>query len=57
MTYTIASGKSFNMVLSHVDTSDPTTWKQETANQDMRNYFEGWDPQSVFIRTNVCYFD
>lgn len=45
MTYTIASGKSFNMVLSHIDHSDPSTWRPETAIDDMRAYFEGWDPK------------
>lgn len=45
MTYTIAGGKSFNMVLSHVDGSDPSTWKPENAVQDMRAQFDGWDPQ------------
>lgn len=44
MTYTISAGKSFNMVLSHVDRSDPSTWKPETAKEDMRAYFSGWDP-------------
>ena len=44
MTYTIAAGKSFNMVLSHVDRSDPATWKQETAVEDMKREFAGWDP-------------
>lgn len=51
MTYTITGGKSFNMVLSHVDKSDPSTWKNETAVDDMRKEFSGWDPQSViFLR-------
>ncbi|KAL7919622.1 hypothetical protein ACQKWADRAFT_315556 [Trichoderma austrokoningii] len=45
MTYTIASGKSFNMVLSHIDHSDPSTWRPETAIDDMRSYFKGWDPK------------
>jgi salicylate hydroxylase len=45
MTYTIAAGSSFNMVLSHVDHSDPSTWKQETALQDMREHFKDWDPR------------
>jgi salicylate hydroxylase len=45
MTYTIAAGKSFNMVLSHVDHSDPSTWKPENAITEMKNYFCGWDPQ------------
>lgn len=31
MTYTIASGKSFNMVLSHIYHSDPSTWRPEMA--------------------------
>jgi salicylate hydroxylase len=39
------------MVLSHVDKSDPSTWKNETAVDDMRKEFSGWDPQSViFLR-------
>ncbi|KAH6669063.1 hypothetical protein B0J14DRAFT_599969 [Halenospora varia] len=45
MTYTIAAGESFNMVLSHVDPSDPATWKPENAINDMRKYFSGWDPR------------
>jgi salicylate hydroxylase len=45
MTYTIGAGSSFNMVLSYVDNSDPGTWKAETAVEDMRREFSGWDPQ------------
>jgi len=44
MTYTIAAGESFNLVLSHVDHTDPATWKPENAIKDMREYFSGWDP-------------
>ncbi|KAF2007197.1 FAD/NAD(P)-binding domain-containing protein [Amniculicola lignicola CBS 123094] len=44
MTYAVAGGKSFNMVLSHPEHSDPSTWKQETAVEDMKKQFEGWDP-------------
>jgi hypothetical protein len=36
MTYSIAAGESFNMVLSHVDTSDPSTWKPENAVKDIQ---------------------
>lgn len=43
MTYSIAAGESFNMVLSHVDRSDPSTWKPEDAVKDMQGYFKGWD--------------
>lgn len=43
MTYTIGAGKSFNMVLSHPDNSDPSTWDQVTALSDMRREFQGWD--------------
>ncbi|RDL35133.1 Uncharacterized protein BP5553_07064 [Venustampulla echinocandica] len=49
MTYTIAAGKSFNMVLSHVDATDPLTWKPETAIPDMRREFSGWDSRLVKI--------
>jgi salicylate hydroxylase len=47
MSYTIAGGKSFNMVLSHPDRSDPSTWNQqspETILSDMKKHFHGWDP-------------
>ncbi|KAJ5665710.1 uncharacterized protein N7477_008158 [Penicillium maclennaniae] len=43
MTYTIGAGKSFNMVLSHPDDTDPSTWDQTTALSDMKREFEGWD--------------
>lgn len=43
MTYTIAAGKSFNMVLSHIDHTDPATWNPETAIKDMQSSFSGWD--------------
>jgi salicylate hydroxylase len=43
MTYTIASGTSFNMVLSHPETSGPSTWNQATALEDMKAHFLGWD--------------
>jgi len=44
MTYTIAAGESFNLVLSHVDHTDPATWDPKNAIKDMRAYFSGWDP-------------
>jgi len=49
MSYFIAGGNSFNMVLSHPETSDPSTWKQDTALADMRKHFQGWDPRLVKI--------
>ncbi|KAH6999196.1 hypothetical protein BKA56DRAFT_685174 [Ilyonectria sp. MPI-CAGE-AT-0026] len=45
MTYCIAGGKSFNMVLSHIDHSDPNTWNSQNAIEDMRRHFENWDPK------------
>ena len=45
MTYCIAGGKTFNMVLSHVDNSDPANWKPENAISDMKEYFQDWDPK------------
>lgn len=50
MTYIIAGGKTFNLVLSHVDKTDPSTWKQDNVIQDMRDYFHGWDPWFVAYR-------
>jgi salicylate hydroxylase len=54
MTYTIGAGKAFNMVLSHPDTTDPSTWDPAKAVDDMKAEFEGWDPvylcPSSFLR-------
>ncbi|KAI1627692.1 salicylate hydroxylase [Exophiala viscosa] len=47
MTYTIAGGKAFNMVLSHPDRSDPSTWNSQSPDKilsGMREHFNGWDP-------------
>ncbi|KAH7039589.1 salicylate hydroxylase [Microdochium trichocladiopsis] len=49
MTYAISAGSSFNMVLSHVDWSDPETWTPEGVLEDMRQQFADWDPQLVRI--------
>lgn len=49
MTYSIAGGKSFNMVLSHPEDSDPSTWRQETAVPDMKQHFKGWDPRLLKV--------
>jgi salicylate hydroxylase len=53
MTYTIAGGDSFNMVLSHVDRSDPQTWTQETVIPEMRACFNDWDPRSVVCQYRI----
>lgn len=48
MTYSIAGGRSFNMVLSHLDKGDPSLFGlEEDTLGDMRKEFEGWDEQSV----------
>lgn len=52
MSYTIASGKSFNMVLSHPDRSDPSMWTSQTPDEvlaGMRDHFKGWDPRLTRI--------
>ncbi|KXH33505.1 FAD binding domain-containing protein [Colletotrichum simmondsii] len=52
MTYTIAAGESFNMVLSHRDSRDPSTWEQKTQAEilaEMRAEFRGWDSQLTKI--------
>jgi salicylate hydroxylase len=48
MTYAIAN-KSFNMVLSHPEDSDPSTWTQATVIKDMKQQFKDWDPCLVKI--------
>ncbi|KAM0543489.1 hypothetical protein ACHAPJ_012287 [Fusarium lateritium] len=45
MTYCIAGGNSFNMVLSHIDHTPSSTWNTDNAIQDMRKSFQGWDPK------------
>ena len=47
MTYCIAGGDSFNMVLSHVDHSLPSTWNATNALEEMRQSFRDWDPRST----------
>ncbi|KAK1624172.1 FAD binding domain-containing protein [Colletotrichum phormii] len=52
MTYTIAAGESFNIVLSHRDVRDPSTWEQKTQAEileEMRAEFRGWDSQLTKI--------
>ncbi|KAI9170555.1 FAD binding domain-containing protein [Paramyrothecium foliicola] len=52
MTYTIAAGESFNMVLSHKDGRDPSAWPKMTQDEilsEMRQHFHDWDPNLVKI--------
>ncbi|OLN94175.1 3-hydroxybenzoate 6-hydroxylase 5 [Colletotrichum chlorophyti] len=52
MAYTTAAGESFNMVLSHRDHRDPSTWQQKTQSvilDDMRAEFRGWDRRLTSI--------
>lgn len=42
--YMIAGGSTYNLVLSHPETSDPETWDQSTAIDEMHRQFDGWDP-------------
>ena len=53
MTYAIAGGESFNMVLSHVDRSDPATWAHKFLKEDVQKEFEGWDPRYVELWHNM----
>ncbi|KAF2704919.1 FAD/NAD(P)-binding domain-containing protein [Pleomassaria siparia CBS 279.74] len=53
MAYSIAGGKSFNMVLSHPSSTDPSTWRQETAVQEMKEHFKDWDPRLVKIINQI----
>jgi salicylate hydroxylase len=56
MTYTIAGGKMFNMVLSHPDNTDLAAISQLNPDeivQEMRSNFEGWDPILVKIISQI----
>ena len=44
MTYPIAGGNTFNMVLAHRETEDPEMWDQSKALESMKEHFKGWDP-------------
>lgn len=43
MTYMISGGKTFNMVLAHRDTSDPSLWTPSSARRDMEHHYDKWD--------------
>jgi len=43
MTYTIAGGEVFNMVLTHPEDKDPSTWNQRDLLSEMKSTYEGWD--------------
>jgi len=45
MTYTIAGGKSLNMVLIHPDGKNSGEKKRETKLEEMRKHYEYWDPR------------
>ena len=45
MSYCIAGGSSFNMVINYVDHSDPSTWQKGKEIEEMRAVFHGWDPK------------
>jgi len=49
MTYSIAGGKSFNMVLSHPSDTDPSTWCQDTVLDEMKQHFSDWDPRLLKV--------
>ncbi|KIV92258.1 hypothetical protein PV10_06715 [Exophiala mesophila] len=44
MTYCIAGGRLFNMVLTHPETKSPETWDQTNALSEMKAVYAGWDP-------------
>lgn len=45
MSYPIASGSTFNLVLSHIDRSDPSTWSEKYVKEDLLAELDGWDPR------------
>jgi len=53
MSYTISGGEDFNMVLSHKDSTNPSTWNPENAITDMRQHFADWDPRYCLHPSHV----
>ncbi|KAF2453195.1 hypothetical protein BDY21DRAFT_388240 [Lineolata rhizophorae] len=52
MTYGVANGERFNMVLSHPEHRDPSTWPiadRHADCADMRRHFAEWDPRLTKI--------
>lgn len=45
--YMIAGRSTYNLVLSHPETTEPETWDQSTALEEMHQQFDGWDPVYV----------
>ncbi|KAK5189022.1 hypothetical protein LTR99_011152 [Exophiala xenobiotica] len=43
MTYFIAEEKLYNMVLTHPETDEPSSWDQSNALADMNATYQGWD--------------
>jgi hypothetical protein len=56
MSYTMNSGETFNMVLSHIDRSDPSTWTAKFAKEDILTEFGGWDPRYVRMTLRHVFF-
>lgn len=56
MSYMISGGKTFNMVLVHRDTSDPSAWNAASARRDMEEQFQGWDRSLTKVISQVDRF-
>ena len=44
MTYSIAKGETFNMVLTHPEADGPEIWDQSNALSEMKAVYRDWDP-------------
>ncbi|OAP60201.1 hypothetical protein AYL99_05203 [Fonsecaea erecta] len=44
MTYSIAGGRLYNMVLTHPEPNEPEKWNQANALAEMKSVYTGWDP-------------
>jgi len=44
MSYSIAGGKIFNLVLTHPEKADPSAWTHEDHLEKMKAQYIGWDP-------------
>lgn len=55
MSYLVSGCRHFNLVLSHHDNTDPSTWSRDQATivASMKREYEGWDEVAVALVDSV----
>ena len=55
MSYSIAGGETYNLVITIPEPHDPSEWDVDDSSsiEKMQSYFQGWDPALVFIESEL----